>query len=129
MNEDYFVCCIKCKHFKFDISQDPVASCEFEDDCDIWDFDCSRSFSDRPHYISNEQNKYVKYNGKNVDEFRRIPEKSIYNRNYYETFNGDVLFAYGDDDNYTAYYLNGECEQFAESFASQGDTIFVFKEG
>ena len=61
LNEDFFVYCIKCKHFKFDLSQDPAFSCEFEDECDILDFDCGRRFSDRPHYegiagIFNENN-------------------------------------------------------------------------
>ena len=71
------------------------------------------------------QNKYAKYQGKSVDEFRKIPEKSRYNRNYYEAIDGDLLLAESDDDNYTAYYLNGEVAQFAESFANSNDVIYL----
>lgn len=60
------------------------------------------------------------------DSDRHIKEKSYYCHNYFRGFNGEEIFAHSDDDNYTAYYINGV--PFAESFTNEEDVMHVFSE-
>ena len=79
---------------------------------------------------------YNKYNGKRIEEVAKHREDiSSYNHNYYEDDEGNIIYAWSDDDNYTDYCrvtLDGKLkhfhEIFAESFCSEGDKMEVFSE-
>lgn len=43
--------------------------------------------------------------GMRMLDFKHIPSISKYNCNYYEGVNGDLLYAEGDDDNWTEWWL------------------------
>lgn len=47
-DRDAHVYCTECKHFSMD--NDCNAHCPFEDKCDIWDFEDSRAYRDRPYW-------------------------------------------------------------------------------
>lgn len=49
MNPDTYVYCTQCKWFKLD-GEDDVPHCKFSSECDIWDCEDSRPFSERPKY-------------------------------------------------------------------------------
>lgn len=46
--------------------------------------------------------------GLDMNQFRHIPELSVYNYNYYRGFDNDTLLGDSDDDNTTTWYLSGE---------------------
>lgn len=50
MDKDTQVYCANCKHLKIDLSQDYPFVCDFELDCNIWEAEDSRPFSNRPFY-------------------------------------------------------------------------------
>lgn len=71
-----------------------------------------------------------RYAGKTPKDFEYIPEMSSYNHNYYKGFDGDILYADSDDDNYTDWYLVMDDEvkskwEFGYSFTSEGDKIHI----
>lgn len=70
---------------------------------------------------------YSLFNNRTIEDVADyIPNKSTYCHNYYVDLLGNEIFALSDDDNYTAYYFDGK--QFAESFTSKVDIIYVFDE-
>ena len=82
---------------------------------------------------------YKKFNGKKIEEVaKRREDLSSYNHNYYEDGEGNIIYAWSDDVNYTDYTrvtITGDAldikilhETFAESFCSCGDFIEVFEE-
>ena len=76
-------------------------------------------------------NNFEKYFGKTPEDFEHLEALSYYNHNYYKGFDGDILYAESDDDNYTAWYLcdsnnikdKSLYKMFSESFTSNGDVI------
>ena len=71
-----------------------------------------------------------RYAGKSPKDFEHILEMSSYNHNYYKGFDGDILYANSDDDNYTDWYLVMDDEvkskrEFGYSFTSEGDKIHI----
>jgi len=60
-----------------------------------------------------------------MDQFTLLKEVSVYNHNYYNGYNWDLLFAKSDDDNTTEWYLiNGEtCAYIGYSLASEGEIL------
>lgn len=71
-----------------------------------------------------------RYAGKTPKDFEHISEMSSYNHNYYKGFDGDILYADSDDDNYTDWYLVMDDEvkskrEFGYSFTSEGDKIHI----
>lgn len=49
MNLDTHVYCTNCKHLRLDDEEIPY--CQFEEkECDIWDFNDSKPFKERPMY-------------------------------------------------------------------------------
>ena len=82
---------------------------------------------------------YKKFNGKKIkDVAKHLKDISSYNHNYYEDAEGNIIYAWSDDDNYTDYTrvtITGDAldikilhETFAESFCSCGDFMEVFEE-
>lgn len=51
----------------------------------------------------------LKYDGKDKLDFKRIPESSYYNHNYYYGYDNDILYAESDDNEFTDWYL---CEDW-----------------
>ena len=81
---------------------------------------------------------YKKFNGKKIEEVaRHLKDISSYCHNYYEDDEGNIIYAWSDDDNYTDYTratiiadndsINYH-ETFAESFCTQDDIMAVFEE-
>lgn len=48
MNKDEHVYCTDCKHFRLD--DEYKQYCPFEEECDIWNCEDSKPFSERPKY-------------------------------------------------------------------------------
>ena len=79
---------------------------------------------------------YKKFNGKRIEEVaKRREDLSSYNNNYYEDDEGNLIYQWSDDDNYSDYCrvtLDGRLkhfhETFAESFCSCGNIMEVFSE-
>ena len=82
---------------------------------------------------------YKKFNGKKIkDVAKHLKDISSYNHNYYEDDEGNIIYTWSDDDNYTDYTrvtLTGYPktfhvlhETFAESFCSCDDFMEVFEE-
>ena len=47
---------------------------------------------------------FKKFNGKRIEEVaNRLDDISYYNNNYYEDDEGNIIYAWSDDDNYTEY--------------------------
>jgi alpha-D-ribose 1-methylphosphonate 5-phosphate C-P lyase len=70
---------------------------------------------------------YAKFHGKRIEDIciHNI-EKSSYCKNYYIDDEGNEIFVWSDDDNYSTYEYNGV--EFGESFTSCGDVIEVYDE-
>lgn len=80
---------------------------------------------------------YKKFNGKKIKEVaKRREDISSYNNNYYEDDEGNLIYQWSDDDNYSDYCLVTFDEKgrkflhdsFAESFCSCGDIMEVFED-
>ena len=82
---------------------------------------------------------HKKFNGKKIEEVAvHIKDISSYCHNYYRDDEGNIIYAWSDDDNYTDYTrvtftgdnLDVEIfhETFAESFCSRDDIIEVFED-
>ena len=79
---------------------------------------------------------YKKFQGKRIEDVaKHLKDISSYNHNYYEDCEGNIIYAWSDDDNYTDYTRvtitsNAKIlhETFAESFCSQDDIMIVFDE-
>ena len=77
---------------------------------------------------------FQKFNGKKIEEVaKHLEDISYYNNNYYEDDEGNIIYAWSDDDNYTEYtqvvIVDGKkqyLETFAESFTSNNDVMQVF---
>lgn len=70
---------------------------------------------------------YAKFNGKRIEDIcTHNTEKSSYCRNYYTDNEGNEIYVWSDDDNYSTYEHNGV--EFAESFCDCGDIIEVYFE-
>lgn len=73
-----------------------------------------------------------KFNNKRIDEVAKHREDlSYYNHNYYEDDDGNLIYCWSDDDNYTEYGLVIDGQDyvwFAESFCNKGDIMLVFRE-
>lgn len=79
---------------------------------------------------------FKKFNGKRIEDVaKRLDDISYYNHNYYEDDEGNIIYAWSDDDNYTEYtriiisITDGKkeyLETFAESYTSENDIIRVF---
>ena len=77
---------------------------------------------------------YKKFNGKKIEDVaEHLKDISSYNHNYYKDDEGNIIYAWSDDDNYTDYTRVtitsvGKIyhETFAESFCSCDDIIEVF---
>lgn len=68
------------------------------------------------------------YDGKAEKDLVHLTEKSFYNHNYYEGFDGDILYAESDDDNYTAWYFvesDWSKEFIGYSTCEEGDIIHI----
>lgn len=52
MDKDEHVYCTKCIHFR--ICDEMIPYCIFEDTCDIWDCEDSKSLHERPNYEERE---------------------------------------------------------------------------
>lgn len=80
---------------------------------------------------------YAKFNGKRIEDVaKRLDDISYYNHNYYKDDEGNIIYAWSDDDNYTEYTRvtfsisdskKQYHETFAESYTSCGDIIEVYK--
>ena len=78
-----------------------------------------------------EKERAARYIGKTAADFVHLEDISYYCHNYYKGYDGDILYAESDDDNYTAWYfcdkddIKNEAKhlQFGESFTSSGDII------
>ena len=78
-------------------------------------------------YVLDKTINYAKFHGKHIaDICTHNTEKSSYCRNYYTDDEGNEIFMWSDDDNYSTYECNGI--EFAESFTSCGDIIEVYEE-
>ena len=79
---------------------------------------------------------YKKFNGKRIEDVTiLLPEISSYNNNYYKDDEGNIIYAWSNDEDYTDYtrvIINGDTvqyfETFAESFTSEGDLMEVYSE-
>ena len=68
---------------------------------------------------------YSKFHGKRIDDIcTHNVIKSSYCHNYYTDNEGNEIFMWSDDDNYSTYECNGV--EFGESFTSCGDVIEVY---
>lgn len=54
MNQDKHVYCTDCKWFKLDNEYIPY--CIYEDQCNIWNCEDSKPFSERPKYEEKKKN-------------------------------------------------------------------------
>lgn len=69
---------------------------------------------------------YAKFHGKHITDIcTHNTEKSSYCYNYYTDDEGNEIFEWSDDDNYSVYMHNGT--EFAESFSDIG-IIEVYEE-
>lgn len=48
MDKNTHVYCVDCKHFRMDDEYKPY--CPYEPECDIWNCEDSKPFSERPYY-------------------------------------------------------------------------------
>lgn len=79
---------------------------------------------------------YEKFDGKKIEEVAtRREDLSSYNSNFYEDNEGNIIYVWSNDDNYSTYTritfvggLKRYNEIFAESFTSNDDIIEVFDE-
>ena len=79
---------------------------------------------------------YKKFDGKKIEEVAtRREDLSSYNNNFYEDNEGNIIYVWSNDDNYSTYIritfvgkLKQYHEIFAESFTSNDDIIEVFNE-
>lgn len=79
---------------------------------------------------------YEKFDGKKIEEVAtRREDLSSYNNNFYEDAEGNIIYVWSNDDNYSTYTritfvgsLKRYNEIFAESFTSNDDIIEVFDE-
>lgn len=68
---------------------------------------------------------YAKFQGKRIEDIcTHNAEKSYYCHNYYIDDEGNEIFMWSNDDNYSTYDCDGV--EFAESFTSQDDIIEVY---
>ena len=68
---------------------------------------------------------YAKFQGKRIEDICTYnAEKSYYCHNYYIDDEGNEIFMWSDDDNYSTYDCDGV--EFAESFTSQDDIMEVY---
>lgn len=80
---------------------------------------------------------YKKFNGKRIEDVAtRLEDISYYNNNYYKDDEGNIIYAWSDDVDYTEYTrvvitAEGKREYsvtFAESYTSTGDFMEVYSE-
>lgn len=80
---------------------------------------------------------YKKFNGKRIEDVAtRLEDISYYNNNYYKDDEGNIIYAWSDDIDYTEYTrvvitAEGKREYsvtFAESYTSSGDFMEVYSE-
>lgn len=80
---------------------------------------------------------YKKFNGKRIEDVAtRLEDISYYNNNYYKDDEGNIIYAWSDDMDYTEYTrvvitAEGKREYsvtFAESYTSNGDFMEVYSE-
>lgn len=80
---------------------------------------------------------YSKFNGKRIEDVATfLPEISSYNNNYYKDDEGNIIYAWSNDEDYTEYTrviitAEGKREYsvtFAESYTSNGDFMEVYSE-
>ena len=80
---------------------------------------------------------YKKFNGKRIEDVAtRLEDISYYNNNYYKDDEGNIIYAWSDDIDYTEYTrviitTEGKREYsvtFAESYTSNGDFMEVYSE-
>ena len=80
---------------------------------------------------------YKKFNGKRIEDVAtRLEDISYYNNNYYKDDEGNIIYAWSDDVDYTEYTrviitTEGKREYsvtFAESYTSIGDFMEVYSE-
>ena len=70
---------------------------------------------------------YAKFQGKRIEDIcTHNVEKSSYNNNYYIDDEGNEIYVWSNDDNYSTYEYNRV--EFAESFTNCGDIIEVYDE-
>ena len=68
---------------------------------------------------------YAKFNGKRIEDIcTHNKEKSHYCSNYYIDDEGNEIYMWSDDDNYSTYEYNGI--EFAESFCNCDDVMIVY---
>ena len=72
---------------------------------------------------NNQQPNFKRYHGCVFTDADLKKDISYYNHNYYQGYDGDLIYAESDDENLTDYYINGVF--FAESFVSEGDKLIV----
>lgn len=73
--------------------------------------------------MNNRTEKYT--DGFKMGCFKRIPEISYYNHNYYIGLDNDLLFALSNDDDMTEWFLISGINYYplGESFVSNGNTL------
>ena len=80
---------------------------------------------------------YKKFNGKRIEDVAtHLEDISYYNNNYYKDDEGNIIYAWSDDIDYTEYTrvvitTEGKREYsvtFAESYTSNGDFMEVYSE-
>ena len=80
---------------------------------------------------------YKKFNGKRIEDVAtRLEDISYYNNNYYKDDEGNIIYAWSDDIDYTEYTrvvitTEGKREYsvtFAESYTANGDFMEVYSE-
>ena len=80
---------------------------------------------------------YKKFNGKRIEDVAtRLEDISYYNNNYYKDDEGNIIYAWSDDIDYTEYTrvvitAEGKREYsvtFAESYTSNGVFMEVYSE-
>jgi len=80
---------------------------------------------------------YSKFNGKRIEDVATLlNDISYYNNNYYKDDEGNIIYAWSDDVDYTEYtrvVISPEGKRaysvtFAESYTSNDDIIEVFSE-
>ena len=70
---------------------------------------------------------YAKFQDKRIEDICvHNKEKSSYNHNYYTDDEGNEIYVWSNDDNYSTYSFNGV--EFAESFCNCGDIMEVYLE-
>ncbi len=70
---------------------------------------------------------YAKFQGKRIEDICVYnAEKSYYCHNYYTDDEGNEIFMWSNDDDYSTYACGGV--EFAESFTSQDEIIEVYDE-